>query len=68
MPDAGANVIPFPPVYRIGYSDGDHCGLVEDLDGRPLTFRRFDKAAAALESIRMQHPGLVFWVAWRPNS
>lgn len=47
MPDS-AVVIPFPPVYRIGYSDGDTCGLVEDADGLTLTFRRFEKAEAAL--------------------
>lgn len=64
----GANVIPFPPVYRIGYSDGEQCGLVEDAYGLTLSFRRFDKAAAALEVIRMQHPELMLWVSWRPNS
>lgn len=61
-------VVPFPPVYRIGYSDGDQCGLVEDPHGLAISFRRPEKAEAALELLRMQYPGIVFWVTWRPNS
>lgn len=64
---AGATVIPFPPVYRIGYSDGDQIGLVEDMDGRPIAFRRFERAAEAMALLKTQHPALLFWVSWRPN-
>lgn len=65
---APAAVIPFPPTYRIGYSDGDQCGLVENADGLTLCFRQQWKAEQAVNLLRAQHPGLFFWVTWRPNS
>lgn len=60
-----AAVIPFPSLYRIGYSDGDHCGVVEDLDGIALTYRSECQAVAACAWLRFQFPGLIFWVSGR---
>lgn len=63
-----ATVIQFPTVYRIAYSNGEQIGLVEDSSGLAITFRRIEKAEAALHLLRAQHPSLFFWVTSRPNS
>lgn len=57
----GATVIKFPPIYRIAYSDGDECGIVEDFQTR-----QFWQAECALRDIAQKHPDLIFWVMWRP--
>jgi hypothetical protein len=52
-----AAVIPFPPTYRIGYSDGDQCGLVEDADGLTLCFRQQWKAEQARVCFQLGEDG-----------